>query len=455
MTARLLPGVTTVTTNCRYYAIHGLVADEAARRSLSLEDTIDLSRRCEVVFALAAQRLQPSLASSPHGIGRLEDLTDFEGPYDLAALSTPKTGYSDTAGGFRGPYIGSEITLGVRDRHSIEMPGPRFDASAARGGLAGLLEAADQDVISGDHVKQLTNLTLDPNNANDGPWLRDLLFTPDSSGDSFYREADSARRNTAALLVEATRAVPARSFNDSFVQFVAYQLPDGHSDHASAWRGTLLRWYSVGAWRRLWSWLVAQIDGYMPISEVADAVVDALGEEDSGRTVSEWMRELPTLTDGQALWPAEEEITADMEGPAGYLAVLLLGGQRSTQLTGRARDALVGRASVLGPEWVRARTEDWGDRSLGEFARFIVAEMFRRSHRIAQKKAHLDHETGRVVVPTRVHVDGDLVWKDSLENPGDVGLRVNQLGGMMSALGLFDVVDDMWAPTALASDLFD
>ena len=38
-------GVTTVTRAAQYYALHGLIADEAARRSLPMADTRALLRR--------------------------------------------------------------------------------------------------------------------------------------------------------------------------------------------------------------------------------------------------------------------------------------------------------------------------------------------------------------------------------------------------------------------------
>jgi hypothetical protein len=70
---RLVPGVTTVTLNARYYPLHGLVAAEARNRGLDLAGAQDLMRRAEVAIgAVSARHLHvapvPHQAlSRPHG----------------------------------------------------------------------------------------------------------------------------------------------------------------------------------------------------------------------------------------------------------------------------------------------------------------------------------------------------------------------------------------------------
>jgi hypothetical protein len=51
MAELLVPGVTTVTPHARYYALHALIAVEAARRGLAEGQIQDLLRRAEVVVA--------------------------------------------------------------------------------------------------------------------------------------------------------------------------------------------------------------------------------------------------------------------------------------------------------------------------------------------------------------------------------------------------------------------
>jgi hypothetical protein len=47
---RLVPGVTTVTLNARYYALHGLVAAEASNRDLDAAAAQELLRRAGVAM---------------------------------------------------------------------------------------------------------------------------------------------------------------------------------------------------------------------------------------------------------------------------------------------------------------------------------------------------------------------------------------------------------------------
>jgi hypothetical protein len=47
----LVPGVTTVTPHGRYYALHALIADEAAERGMVDTETRQLLRRAEVALA--------------------------------------------------------------------------------------------------------------------------------------------------------------------------------------------------------------------------------------------------------------------------------------------------------------------------------------------------------------------------------------------------------------------
>ena len=66
MVDRFVPGVTTVTLNARYYALHGLVAAETQRNDLSEPQAVDLMRRAEVVIgAVSARHLR--LDENAHG----------------------------------------------------------------------------------------------------------------------------------------------------------------------------------------------------------------------------------------------------------------------------------------------------------------------------------------------------------------------------------------------------
>ena len=138
MTGRLVPGATTVTTNARYYSIHGLVAVEAGERDLTEQDTLGLLR-CEVVFAAAALLADDAVVSSPHGGERLEEAMSA-GVLDVEAMATPGSGYAKSKSGFWGPYMASEITLGILDPADPTRPGPRSNRGALEEGLEGLVD---------------------------------------------------------------------------------------------------------------------------------------------------------------------------------------------------------------------------------------------------------------------------------------------------------------------------
>lgn len=94
MTAKLVPGATTVTINARYYALHGLVAQEAERRGLDLAGAYELLRRCKVVVAGTSVVHPDKVAGPPHGYDRAHPQLHRDGDLDVAALSVPQTGYA-------------------------------------------------------------------------------------------------------------------------------------------------------------------------------------------------------------------------------------------------------------------------------------------------------------------------------------------------------------------------
>ena len=111
MTARLVPGATTVTVNARYYALHGLVAAEAQDRGLDEAAAYSLLRRCEVVVA-GASVVRPDRWNAAHGHDRVKPQLQRDGTLDVAGLSVPGQ-YVKSKWGFLGPYFGSELTLRI------------------------------------------------------------------------------------------------------------------------------------------------------------------------------------------------------------------------------------------------------------------------------------------------------------------------------------------------------
>lgn len=455
MTGRLLPGVSTVTVNARYYSLHGLAVLEAEQRNLGFDATVELLRRMEVVFGAAALAQGASVTSTPHGSGPLQVAFDT-GAIDVSALSTPKTGYSGAQRGFWGPYVGSEVTLGIVDSADYNRPGERCDRSAIRQGLDGVVELAQQDIVTVDELKGLSHLTLDAAEEVDGSWLLRLIVGPhDESGD--FASTDRARRVTATALLQALGVRSGLGFGEAFHEHVAYSddaldsAGDG-ADEVAAWRGLLLRRFSVGAWRRMWQWLVEQLaDGAMSLDELVDASVRQLPSV----TVSEFLMNVPPTQLDAIPTNAEAIIRRDAaEGiPATELLVLAAGAQRVSELSGRALDAFLGPDTTLGPKWVADRLDGWAARPVRDFMADLTVQLVRRSQRIAMKKATLNHDTGSLWFPTRVIEREGVLFRTSGEGGGDVGLRVDQLGGMLASLGAVHPDGKGWALTDLGEGL--
>lgn len=70
--AHLVPGVTAVTPNARYFTLHAVIADEVKRRGLVAAEAQQLMRRAEVVMAAitVAHGPHPGM-SDAHGADRI------------------------------------------------------------------------------------------------------------------------------------------------------------------------------------------------------------------------------------------------------------------------------------------------------------------------------------------------------------------------------------------------
>ncbi len=458
MTAKLVPGATTVTINARYYALHGLVALEADRRGLDREATSDLLRRCEVVVAGASVVHPNATAGFAHGHDKVKPRLGADGALDVAGLSTPKSGYAMPRWGFLGPYVGSELTLRILAGTSLE-PGSRLDANALREGFPGLFELASQDTVTMPELTSAEALAIGvSSSAPDGAWLARLLCAVAVDDES---KVDLTRRGTIRLLARAATVAPGPSITSSFRDLVAYGAGlqtdpvAASTPEAEAWRGTLFRHDSVGAWRRLWAWLVRQINGHTTPTEIIAAMVAAL----PGGTLADFLDDLPPTVDPLGD-PAQAEDLKRGEGlevPTECLALLALGAQRTRELTGHARAALVGaeaRPTVLSPLWMDRWLEDRTGMAMPDVADELVTLLLDRSQRIAMRKMRVGKD-GRIWLPTRVHERGDFLYKIGDEGSGNVGLRLDQLAGILAALGVLDRDRAGWSVTAMGDELLD
>ena len=275
MVSLLVPGATTVTPHGRYYALHALAAVEASERDLDTTDALDLLRRMEVVLGAVSVVHEEAGGHHgfprPHGADPIISRLRAAGTLEVAELSKPgKGGYVQNQAGFWAPYVGSEFLLGIITSGATPTPGARCDAAAVRAGLGELVELAQHNVLSRDTLAGLPHLCLCAGgSAPDGTWLRHLLCDP-PDGDGGEAKADRTRRATARLLGRIV-ADGAADLTAAFMGTVGFGNFTDHDpvaaalDEAEAWRGVILRHYSVGAWRRLWAWLVDQVDDLINI----------------------------------------------------------------------------------------------------------------------------------------------------------------------------------------------
>jgi hypothetical protein len=451
----LVPGVTTVTLNARYYALHGLVAAEARHNDLSEPEAVDLMRRAEVVIgAVSARHLRLDenahrALRRPHGIEVIAPKVD--GGIDVGALAAPKA-YAQAKWGFSGAYRASEAVLQIIKPRGLE-PGEQLDEAAVAAGLGDALRLASRSVLSAGDLDASAHLCICRSAASaDGAWLARLLAQPGLSQERQTRAG--TRRQTLRMLARCTQLTRVERASDDVSRFLAYGSAATEDavlagmPAVACWRGLILRNHSVEAWRELWAWLVNEgINGLTARARPGDMFAEAL-EPQSVRAFSDW---LPATTGpGGHPLPAEFDPGLWQEHlPVWSLGILLLGARRSSELTGAQLDGFHGHdrddvGEELSPAWLAGRAEEWRDRPVRDFARWLAEIMLNRSQRLAWRKARPDRRTGEVKIPTRVHLRDGFVIRDSDETGGAASLRLDQLAGVLAGAGLLAVEDGRW-----------
>jgi hypothetical protein len=464
LVARLLPGVITTTPHARAYALHGLVWSEAERRGLDLDAAYELLRRCEVVVAGVALRHRHQVElGAPHGGDVVQKGLQADGHLAVAELSA--TGrYSQARSGFGGVYEGSEIALGILEAGRPPTPGPRLDEGRVRAALAGVFALAEREVVSISELEAAGELCICmAPSAPDGPWLQRLFLQPDLRGDAppdgdRFAAGDAARRATARLLARVLAPGVQGSLVGGFRRAVGtggFAVTDPVAaalSITSAWRGVVLRNYSVGAWRRMWSWLVGELGEPMTAAELGERFADALPDI----TVGEVAAGLPPTVEDGLLVPVEEQLRADHRGPDPWteLRVLAVGARRLDDLDGPALAAFAGHPAEddLGPRWVARQLEANADVPLRRFAAALVERLVRRSQRVAYSKMTLQTD-GRPKLPTRLRERDGLLLRVSAEGWADVSLRIDTLADVLHGLGTVDRVDGQWSLTGVGAGL--
>lgn len=463
MVDTLLPGVTTLTELVRYYGLYWALADFSAEHELDAAACRTLVRRAEVGVALVSRRFDRGRHA--HGVDRVNGLV-AKGEADVAA-ELGSASYSPRAWGFWSQYGGPSATLGtVRQESGALRPGRHACPPVVRGLFRPLLDIIATRAVPVHAADDLAVLALE---TPDTPDLIPLgeLFTasrgarhdPDDwTGD------DCLRRSTLRILARAVQLHPhALGWTDALRTCVAYGdaattdpvLSD--EERALAWRGVLLRHWSVGAWRRLWAALVDEVlRAGGPVTR--DDLCDWVSAEVPAGTVSDFVSGCPpTMDDAGFPLPAEQQVRDERQPVEADLAVLLLGGVRRDQLSGRCLLAFLnnqrsrGRGQFLDPSWVAYRHREHADRPVAELARAFVDDMLAQSRRVALRKLKVDH-SGRMTMFSKLHERNGRYFADRAEGSGNVGLRVGQLGAMAEQLGLLITKDGSLAVTSRGVD---
>lgn len=453
---RMLPGVISTTPHGRSYALHSLVWAEADRRGLELAEANELMRRCEVVFSGISLLHRHEVAlSRPHGADQIEG-TLADGVLDVAGLSQHRR-YSQSVSGFGGIYAGSETVLGLLAAGRPPKPGERLNEQVLRETLGPILDLASHDTIETAQLIAHPELCMcGARHSADGAWLRQAFLDPPRS--QVLAKADDARRETAQLLAAVIDSGAVGSLQSCFrvrVGFgdflktdpVAAGLPV-----ARAWRGVVLRNYSVGAWRRLWSWLVDQLAE----PRTPYALGRLLAAELPDVTVGAFVSDLSERLEADRLAPLEEELRAAKFGPHPQteLSMLALGALRVDDLDADTAIAFAGsrRDDDLGPIWFRRQLEAArGDRLPG-FAASLAERLVDRAQRVALSKMEL-RKDGSVWLPSRIRERDGLVYQLNPEGWADVGLRIDTFGSVLLEIGALDRDGDSWQVSEAGREL--
>ena len=260
---RFLPGVISTTPHARYLGLHALVRREVVARDLDIAGGNDLMRRCETVIAAVTVH-HKHLVTLPEGHGQsmVTGLLTSDGGIDVPTAAA-KGAYSDAVSGFYGTYRGPELVLGVIAPGAQQGPGERYDDTVVRPGLGDVLELAEQAHLSGEEVRASGHLCPCAATGPEAAWLREIICG--TSGGDDYAVADEARNSTARIIARLmSSAGKVADIQPTLRHGIAFGSPLDDSvlrgiELAEAWRGAILRNYSIEAWRNIWWWLVREL----------------------------------------------------------------------------------------------------------------------------------------------------------------------------------------------------
>ncbi|MGJ6980687.1 hypothetical protein ACSDQ9_09195 [Aestuariimicrobium soli] len=441
-----LPGVTTVTTGTRYYALHGLLAHIAEEESLEPESARHLLRRSEALLACVTRvhHHDGRFSPAPHGIDAIMGGARTDNGFDLARAAEV---YSRSQWAYANTYRGPEQALKILGTKGFAT-GPSFDLDRAASVLAPLVSAAraTEEVTEADLQRLSAACLCTTADSPDGAWLAELL-----SGD---RTEHASRLTMGQLLWQfgrlATRAMEANNVTGAtdlsdlimFDQSVRTDPELARMVAPARWRGGLLRRESVFAWRLIWRYVNQLVGGSRAVSELVDAFADELPSVD----VQDFKAALPArLWEDGSPRPAEREL--DHLSPLErWMARLFLGADRLSDLHEEELRGFCGRQEdrggiweELSPGWVADRIERSANRTMRDLGRDFAMALINRSQRVALYKSGFNSKTGVFTFPARLHVRDGIAVQIFSETATDPATRIPQYLSLARQAGMFSV----------------
>jgi hypothetical protein len=406
---------------------------------------------------LDEQELDSSVRRA-HGVDGVRpwfgDVLDVHGAVNMGA---ERHSYSSRKSGFWGSYGGPSQILGT-----VAMEGNAFRAGRhscpvrVRELFEPLFAAAMHDRLPQSQLEALRPVSFHSDDLPEIPWLLDL-FTATRNGihDPGQWQPDDRRRRATMRILGRTTVLyggdTSLTWTDAVESAVVFSdalesdpvLVD--IEEAAAWRGALLRNYSVSAWRRLWAALVYTIGA---ADESADRSAEELqawlADPLPDVTVRAFMHGLPPGMAGRHPAPAERLVLAghDIKDPEINIKLLLLGSRRAAELDGEARTVFLGRQNeILNPLWMGLCVREFLDRPLRDLAVRLVNDMLAQARRVALDKMRPD-SNGQLQVYSRIHERNGRYYKTSDEGDTSIGTRLEVAAGIAVQLGLIDLTDD-------------
>jgi hypothetical protein len=342
---------------------------------------------------------------------------------------------------------GPELVLGVIAPGAEQEPGERYDDTIVRPALGDVLELAGRAHISGDDLRAAGHLCPCAATGPEAAWLRKIICG--TAGGEDYAVADEARNDTARIVARLMeRAGKVADIQLTLRHGIAFGKPLDLGvlrgiELAEAWRGAILRNYSIEAWRNIWWWLVREL---AEPHTAADLSATFTAELPQDWRVADLTDRLPATADGAELLPVEAQLrqTQPRPHPLTELRMLAVGARRLDDTDGRSRKVLAGDVEDdLDPLWVSGELSRNASRPLRAWAAELVELLLWRSHRVALTKLDLRDPT-RPRLPAQV-IERDGLWsQQAAAGWGPVGLRLPSFTSMLAGCGVLGSDTDGW-----------